>query len=230
MTKQEILAIVNDLPEDKEIDLIVYDGSDNWSVENVFVENFDGYDTAELVFHLNDSFMVTNAEDESDDNFLLECVLEDMELKQEFIDFSPENGGVHLSDLVVSDSLPEIELFISCAKRDHKKFTKADLMSVINGSYPYLDGVNVVGLYEHTIELEVKHRYKKWGAKEEKCLDCKFPPMTTEEAFIKYFKEYQLRFSYCNYDKHRIVDDDLRSQYFAWLTVGNYAKHGGRMD
>lgn len=230
MTKQEILSIVNDLPEDKEIDLIVYDGSDNWDAMNIFVENFDGYDTAELVFHLDDSFMVTNVEDESDDNFLLECVLEDMELKQEFIDFSPENGGVHLSDLVVSDSLPEIELFVDCAKRAHKKFTKADLMSVVNGSYPYLEGVNVVGLYENIIELEVKHRYKKWGTKEEKCLDCKFSPMTTEEAFIKYFKEYDLRFSYCNYDEHRIVDDDLRSQYFAWLTIGNYAKHGGRMD
>ena len=229
MTKAEILAVVNELPDDKDISLLVYDGNDNWDAVHLFVDNFDGYDSADLVFQLDEAYMVTSGVDGMDDSLMLSHIVEDMELRQEFLGFSSENADVHLSDLVTTDSLAEIELFITCAKMTGRKFSKANIMSVINGHYPYLDGVDVVGLYEKVIELEVKHRYKKWDMKEEDILDCKFYPMTVEEAFIKYFKEYQTRLKFCNDDKHNIVDDDLRDQYHNWLDIGNYAKHGGDM-
>lgn len=63
MRKSEILSIVNQLPDDKEIDLIVFDGNDNWDCSGVHVDNMKGYDCAELVFTLGDGYIVTTDED-----------------------------------------------------------------------------------------------------------------------------------------------------------------------
>ncbi len=223
MTKQEILSIVNELPDDKDISLLVYDGQDNWDASSLFVDNFDGYDTADLVFELDKAYMVTSYVDTDADD--LSDAVEELVEAQDY----NEAALMVVSNLVGPDQASEVGTFIGACKKEAKAFVKANIFSVINGHYPYMDGVNIVGLYLNVIEMEVKHRYKTWEMKEEIIKDCKFYPMTQQEAFIKYFRDYDTRLKFCNDDKHSIIDDDLREQYRAWLTKGNYAKYGGDM-
>ena len=68
MTKQEILEMVNQLPDNTEIDLVVATADDNTEVERVVVNRMDESDCrdnqgnpfpAELVFVLADGYEVT---------------------------------------------------------------------------------------------------------------------------------------------------------------------------
>ena len=223
MNKQEILSIINQLPDDKPIDLIVYDGQDNWDAVSLSVDNFDGYECAELVFELDKAYMVTAFKDTDADD--LEDAVEDLVKAQNYEDAAL----MVVSELAGPDQATEVGTFIGACRKEDKQFTKANVFTVINGHYPYIDGVNIVGLYTNVIEMDVKHRYKNWEMKEEIIKDCKFYPMTQQEAFIKYFREYETRLKFCNDDTYSIIDEDLREQYRAWLTKGNYAKYGGDM-
>jgi hypothetical protein len=225
MTKQEIFNVLDQLPDNKDISLLVSDGCDNWDAVEMFVYNFDGEDTAELVFELHESYrVVLNQEIEEK---ALSDAIDELVRSQEYTDDISET----MSDYIGPDQAADVELFIGACRKANKMFSALHIYSVINGGhFPYVDGVNVVGLSLNVIEMEIRHRYKKWDMKEEKILDCKFYPMTQEEAFIKYFKEYDTRLKFCNDDKHSIVDDDLREQYKAWLTKDNYIRYGGDMN
>ena len=73
-------------------------------------------------------------------------------------------------------------------------------------------------------------------------LDCKFGigrtvsapfPIqgeTQDEVFSLFFREYENRYKYCNDLSFSIASHKLRQEYKDWLTIENYAKHGGSMD
>ena len=57
MNKQDLLEIINSLPDDKEIDLVVASDSDNDTAVSLLVNNLDGY-PAELVMVLKEGSYV----------------------------------------------------------------------------------------------------------------------------------------------------------------------------
>ena len=156
------------------------------------------------------------------------------ELDNIFITMAKEQNfdidEVALGDLVGVDVVAEIQEFISCCERARRKFEPQHLMTVVNGHYPKVSGLDVYGLYHTDIRLEVETIYKPWDQKE-KISEWIAPLMKKEEAFILFFREFENRYTYSNDTHVTIIDEDLAKEYRSWISdIGNYARHGGRMD
>jgi len=184
---------------------------------------------ADVSNYVDAGSIVSVRKQETKDEEDLDDIIHEMEKSQKFIR-NLDGSTVKLCDLIGCDVAEEIGVYIgSCVKRDIK-FQVKELYIVMNGAYPYHNGVNIVGLDHNIISMEIKHRYKRWDMDTATIRDTEFEPMTTEESFIKYFQEYETRLRYCNDDRYSIVDDDLKEQYNNWLTKSMWMTHGGSTD
>ena len=230
MTKEELISIVSYLPDNTEIDFIVDDGYDNWEAGNMSIDMYGGdveSKKAELSISISGGYKVSRNEGE-EINDKISLITEEMASTQSYVGSIIAQVPFNLSEYVGIDTVSDIDNFISECRYLDQRFTREDIHSVIIGVWPIVNGIDIMSMRTKPLEMEIKHRYKRCGSEEEN-RDVTISFGSTEEAFIYYFKKYDNGLKYCNDDSYSIVDDNLRSQYSAWLTKRNYAKHGGDM-
>jgi hypothetical protein len=140
VTKVEIIEMMRHIPDDQEVDFVLWDNHDNWEVDLVSVNGCAPEGVFEFELRLDEKFGIVTLPDEDE---ILEDMFLEMEDQQSYIgDMCFE--GMTLADIVGDDVSEEVGYFIECALKANKSFKSAHLFRVINGAYPEIDGDKVV--------------------------------------------------------------------------------------
>ena len=87
-----------------------------------------------------------NDKTDDDETLVLDAIVEDMVALQEYVD-AHQSSELKIGDIESPDVLADIDFFISACKSQKIKFEAQHIYAVIGGSWPEVNGVDVINAY-----------------------------------------------------------------------------------
>tara|TARA_R110002072_G_scaffold292700_2_gene461671 strand:- start:1087 stop:1332 length:246 start_codon:yes stop_codon:yes gene_type:complete len=80
------------------------------------------------------------------------------------------------------------------------------------------------------MKFMITKTYQNWWDKSPTITEIEITGATPDEAYAKYFREYDNASKYNNSVRHSFHDPDRAKEYCEWISdVNNYANNGGDM-